>query len=350
MRKIFAALAALIISVCAVFPAFCADEPARVTRDFTVLYSEVKDGATSVILVDRSDRAAGVMTLVLNPEKFPITASDEDGDEAALRAFEAGEPIPAGTGIRVSWNGYVDESYPGGFGEVYYAEFVDELGFVTYEDAERILSSELGLHADKNGLYCAKKDFTVVGSLTDERGILLALSYKESYPVEGSEASENTYFTTVNLRIDPTADSEDVGGCPEISYTSDGSVEGDELLETARRLENIPLGTVIEVAWDGLILESYPPDIANVIGYKFTCKKTDFSFDEIANQCAEMNEMRTVKYEMPTPPADEPGDSVSENPDTSGEIPDVNPKTGVSEFVALGGILAWVVSVAAIKK
>lgn len=184
--------------------------------------------------------------------------------------------------------------------------------------------------------------FTVVGSRCDSgnKAVELALSRKESYYSE-AEGREMYYYTTTNVMVYPDSET-------PVMLMSDGSERGKALLESICAYENVPLGTVVEVTWSGMIAETYPPKLEGISAICFTDADTDYTEEEIEAERNAMNEMRSgeMRYPQPEPePLQTSTAAQNGSPD-----PDVNPNTGVPIFIALGGIAAWAVCVAFTRK
>lgn len=138
-------------------------------------------------------------------------------------------------------------------------------------------------------------DMTVVGCRYDEENGLyeLAISFRSShYATYDNEY--RWYYTTSNVSWDIDKS--------RLALYSDGSEAGDAALNAVCSYEPIPLGTVIEVLWSGLVFEEYPPDLFGVVSFTFTDRHTDYSYEDIISQLEEMNNFRddSVKYSVPT--------------------------------------------------
>lgn len=134
-------------------------------------------------------------------------------------------------------------------------------------------------------------DMTVVGCRYDEENGLyeLAISFRSShYATYDNEY--RWYYTTSNVSWDIDKS--------RLALYSDGSEAGDAALNAVCNYEPIPLGTVIEVLWSGLVFEEYPPDLFGVVSFTFTDRHTDYSYDDIISELSNMNEFRddSVKY------------------------------------------------------
>lgn len=178
--------------------------------------------------------------------------------------------------------------------------------------------------------------FTVVGCRCDigNKAVELALSRKESHYSE-SEGREIYYYTTTNVMIYPDSES-------SVMLMHDGSERGKALVESICAYENIPVGTVVEVTWSGMIAETYPLKLEAVSMIYFTDDETDYTDEEIEAERNAMNEMRSGSALYPQP--DNSKDSTSD-----AEYQE-NPKTGQPIFIALAGIIAWLVCAASARK
>ena len=188
--------------------------------------------------------------------------------------------------------------------------------------------------------------FTVVGIRfdSDNKAAELALSRKESQYSE-SEGREIYYYTTTNVTVYP-------GSETSVMLLSDGTERGNALLESLSAFKDIPLGTVVEVTWSGMIAETYPPQLEGISAICFTGADTDYTDEEIEAERSAMNEMRSDGIKYPEPSTGQP-EPASEEPEPAPEEPDptdTNPKTGASEIVALVGVLAWGACVVAGKE
>lgn len=158
-----------------------------------------------------------------------------------------------------------------------------------------IILSALALPIFANEEELVKSYMTVVGCRYDEESGFyeLALSSRSSiYAVYDN--LYRWYYTTSNEGFY-------LNDKRSVEVKSDGSERGDYALSLALKGEPVPLGTVVEIEWSGLVQETFPPSLVGVVSYTFTGKYTDYSYSDIISQLNIMNEMRddSVKYPVP---------------------------------------------------
>ena len=158
-----------------------------------------------------------------------------------------------------------------------------------------IILLTLSLPISANETELVKSCMTVVGCRYDaESGFYeIALSSRSSiYAVYDN--LYRWYYTTSNMGFY-------LNDKRTVEVKSDGSDRGDYAISLALKGEPVPLGTVVEIEWSGLVQETFPPSLVGVVSYTFTGQYTDYSYIDIISQLNSMNEMRDdyIKYPVP---------------------------------------------------
>ena len=257
---------------------------AGVTAEFTVLessYSEDYDSYGMIVSYRKfayqtyGESYAWYYTTMganykIGDEEVTVGSDGSEIGNAALESFKNKRPVPAGTVVRLSWNGEIMESYPPQFGgKIYGIEFTGETTEYTLDEMEQALGGYYGYDGPAEippeGVRCAyKADFTVAGcdtsTLVDGRS---TKSGSTLYLLQNG-----AYQNFVRLRVDVDKFAVLCG-------------EGDDnLTETYKsflKTGELPVGTVVSISWSGLIAESYPEQFEGVFGLTVTSKKTDYS-------------------------------------------------------------------------
>lgn len=301
MKKLTAVLLVFIMSLTLVLPVF-ADDISLVEEDFTVLWCEADSSKLTMIL---SSDDHSCISMVVDPNGNIGLRSDGSAEGDRLLSFvKKGERIHAGSVITVRWTGDCVDLYPGELGGVTWLTFTDKETMMTSDEVRKIFDSLNELNeADKYAFinyeemnFKVKTLCTVVGCRYDEEKEFyeMAISYRR--PVYWLPYTHYHWsFTTANEGFY-------LNDKRTVEVKSDGSETGNKALELALKGEPVPLGTVVEILWSGMVLESFPPSLEGIVSYTFTDYDTDYSYDDIISEMDSMNQMRLkeeIKYPVP---------------------------------------------------
>ena len=348
MKKLSALFAAALILVLSVLPVFAdSEDPFEETMStvaFTVLDSnfDAENNRHEMIVSNRmyacskADRVCNWYYTTcetgfnLDDPEVTLSSDGSETGDAILEAVKRGEPVPAGTVVKLTWNGLVAESYPPMLGKIFGFEFTGDTTEYTLDDMNAELanlrSMGWGWHDEVSSeTNCAvKADFTVAycDSSTVKDGKYLR-SGATLYLVKNDDPQ-----TFVRLVAD--ADKFPLRG---IYNEAEDRNPCADFIDTGL----LPIGTVVSISWPGMILDTYPSELEGVFDFVITNDKTNLSNATLTEK---MNNY-----------FDEFGIDKLIEPVTSAEEPEPNPETGVAmPAVALGGILLWGASVVLCRK
>lgn len=376
MRRIITAILAVTLALTMALPTAAdqnSDTSRKIYEEHTVVWSEAEGGKITLITTTEYDELATADQL--SPAfRFEIAATSsatqllsdetEKGKEALALAI-SGKRIPAGTVIRLEYGGGIDGSYPAQIGTPAKVIFCGTRTSILLSQVMPIIdmlnsiseSEKYSISADESANFDIVTDFTVVGSVYNEKTKRcdLAISMKEKH-FSVAENKDLWYYTTTNISVDVSAD-EGSG----IDVSNDGTKKGKQEWDNLfNRNGYVTYGTVIELRWDGTILESYPPALCGISRVTFTGKQTDYSREEIDQERNNMNAMfigDTPHYPAEADPVaiGEPVNIPEGNLFQSSpyDNADKNPATGMDTVfagTALIGVLAWVASLISLKR
>lgn len=364
MRKIITAILAITLALTMAIPMSAADQNSDTSRkryeEHTVVWSEAEGGKITLITTTEYDElptadqispafrfeinATGSITQLLSDET-------EKGEEALALAM-SGKRIPAGTVIRVDYGGGIDDSYPAQIGTPAKVIFCGTRTGILLSQVTPIIdmlnsiseNDKYSISPEESENFDIVTYFTVVGSTYNEKTKRcdLAISMKEKH-FSVAENKDLWYYTTANISVDVSA--EEGSG---IDVSNDGTKKGKQEWDNLfNRNGYVTYGTVIELRWNGMIMETYPPKLCGIRRVTFTGKQTDYSREEIDQERNEMNAMFLDENHYP-----DEANPISDSKTDSDSKADTNPATGTENVfagAALIGVLAWVVSVAGMK-
>lgn len=302
MRKfaVFTVILAMALSMA--LPCFALFQPTYINDDFTVLWSETGDDGQTLIM---SGKKSGVCKLTIGKdEDFIIGVPDIDAEadpstyNHAKEPYEKllkGERIPAGTVLQIKYS-TMDASWPAGLGDVKEVDFAYYGTDMTVDEVQAVFDelNELG-NTDKYKFvnsedvnFNVRSLFTILSSTYDSENdrYLLMISERSCAYSAYSEQYMWYYYTgdiTLNDKL----------------AASDGSKEGDRLLELYKDKKHIPSGTVVEVLWSGFVSEIYPPVFEGITKVTFTDKKTEYSLNDAVSQVEEIKEFFSLPWDVP---------------------------------------------------
>lgn len=299
MKRLFSVVLVLIMFAVMSTPVFADSGEQRSTAVFTVLESGYDEQDNSVWLTVSNrmfayrtyDESYSWYYTTLHASYKPgdreVTLSSDGSDigNAALESFKNKEPVPAGTVVKLTWNGEILESYPPQFsGKIYGFEFTGETTEYTLDEMEQALGDYYGYDGpaeiSSEGVRCAEKaDFTVAGC--DTSTLTLAdVRYTKSgstlYLVQNG-ASQN--FVRLTVDVDKFA---------VVCGKGDGELV--KMYKDFIKTGELPVGTVVSISWTGMILDSYPAQLDGVFGLTVTSKKSDYSDADLKAKMDDFNE------------------------------------------------------------
>ncbi len=300
MKKVLSIILAVLMLAALGVTVFADSEEltAGVSAGFTVLGSsyDEEDGVCRMIVSNRMftyqtyDESYSWYYTTLHasykPDDREVTLSSDGSGigNAALESFKNKEPVPAGTVVKLTWNGEILESYPPQFsGKIYGFEFTGETTEYSLDEMEQALS-DYYLNSDETekipseGVRCAEKaDFAVAGC---DSSTLKDGEYTKSgstlYLVQNG-ASQN--FVRLTVDVDKFA-----------VVCGEGDAELTETYKNFIKTGELPVGTVVSISWTGMILDSYPAQLEGVFGLTVTSKESDYSDADLKAKMDAFNE------------------------------------------------------------
>lgn len=304
MRKFAAIFLAVVMLITLAMPVFANGELiAGVESDCTVIWSEVLEDGKQFLVIALDEKTPSYLTLDPNG-RIALKSDGSDEGNKLLNAVKNSERIQAGSVITLYWSGNTEDSYPIGLGGITTVTFTEKETMMALSDAQKIFDELNELNESEKFKFIdyestrfkVRSLCTVVGCRYDEEHEFyeMALSFRRSIYATYDNLYR-WYYTTSNEGF-YLNDKEDA------LITSDGSERGDYALSLALKGEPVPLGTMVEILWSGMVLESFPPNLEGIVSYTFTGMYTDYSYDDIISQLNSMNDMRTndaIKYPVP---------------------------------------------------
>lgn len=363
MKRIITVIMTIVLALTMALPASANGAGATVfTEEHTVVWSET-DGTKLKLITTTEYEELATADQISPAFYFEISAlssatqllSDgtEKGDELLKLAAES-KKIPAGTVITLQYGG-VDDSYPSQItpSKVTFCEkrttillsqalpIIDVLNGLSESEKYSISNEERGNFRTLSTLSDEENTigyFTVIDSKYNEKTEKYSVTMTRREQVSGGDGTPR--YTTASLTVSKDA------------LTHDGSSRGAAQFEKLSDDSAIDVGTVLEIHWDGVFMETYPAQLCAVTEVKITGIKTDLTDSEIKSEAANVNGLSDGDFEpSPAPPI--PTNVEVLDSGSSADDNDRNPATGVDTVfagAALIGILAWVVSLISIKR